>query len=71
MTDKKSSKRNIPLTLEQYFANLAEHYPEVKELHSLWMLLRKDLEDRLPHSRSTFVHYSLHDANPLVYPLSF
>lgn len=62
MTDKKSSKRNIPLTLEQYFANLAEHYPEVKELHSLWMLLRKDLEDRLPHSRSTFVHYSLHDA---------
>ncbi len=51
----------MPLTLEQHFKSLADQYPEVLELHSLWMLFRKDLEDRLPHSRTVFVHYSLHD----------
>ncbi len=53
---------NMPLTLEQHFKDLSDQYLEVLELHSLWMLLRKDLEDRLPHSRTVFVHYSLHDA---------
>lgn len=62
MIDRKLTKRNVPLTLEQYFSSLAEHYPDVRDMHSLWLLLRKDLEDRLPHSRSIFVHYSLHDA---------
>lgn len=62
MIDKKYNKGNIPLTLEQFFSHLAELYPEVRDMYSLWQLLRKDLEDRLPHSRSTFVHYSLHDA---------
>lgn len=57
-----NSKANMPLTLEQHFKWLAEQYPDVQDLHSLWLLLRKDLEDRLPHSRGVFVHYSLHDA---------
>lgn len=52
----------MPLTLEQHFKVIADNYPEVVDLHSLWLLLRKDLEDRLPHSRNIFVHYSLHDA---------
>lgn len=52
---------NMPLTLEQHFEHLAEQINEVQELHSLWCLLRKDLEDRLPLSRGVFVHYSLHD----------
>ncbi len=56
------SELNMPLTLEQHFKNLADQYPEVLELHSLWMLLRKDLADRLPYSQTVFVHYSLHDA---------
>lgn len=56
------SQSIMPLTLEQHFKWLAEQYSDVQDLHSLWLLLRKDLEDRLPHSRSVFVHYSLHDA---------
>lgn len=52
----------MPLTLEQHFEYLADSHPDVRDLHSLWLLLRKDLEDRLPHSRGVFVHYSLHDA---------
>ena len=55
-------KVNMPLTLEQHFEYLADSHPDVRDLHSLWLLLRKDLEDRLPHSRGVFVHYSLHDA---------
>lgn len=57
-----NSKTNMPLTLEQHFKHLADFHPDVRDLHSLWLLLRKDLEDRLPHSRGVFVHYSLHDA---------
>lgn len=54
---------NIPLTLEQHFAWLSKNYPGVQDLHSLWLLLRRDLEDRLPYSRGVFAHYSLHDAS--------
>lgn len=53
---------NMPLTLEQHFEHLSEERKEVRELHSLWLLLRKDFEDQLPLSRGVFVHYSLHDA---------
>lgn len=63
MRDTTTIYGNMPLTLERHFADLAERHMEVHEVHSLWLLLRKDLEDRLPHSRSVFVHYSLHDAN--------
>lgn len=54
---------NMPLTLEQHFACLSKNYPSVQNLYSLWLLLRKDLEDRLPYSQGTFAHYSLHDAS--------
>lgn len=63
MEDTSTVYGNMPLTLERHFADLAKQHMEVHEVHSLWLLLRKDLEDRLPHSRSVFVHYSLHDAN--------
>ncbi|WP_437124406.1 HD domain-containing protein [Acutalibacter caecimuris] len=56
------SSNNLPLTLEDHFENLASASPRVKNLHSLWVLFRKDMEDLLPHSRSVYVHYSLHDA---------
>lgn len=52
----------LPITLENHFENLAEESPRVKNLHSLWVLFRKDMEDLLPHSHSVYVHYSLHDA---------
>lgn len=58
-----TSEPNMPLTLEQHFAFLSKNYPGVQDLHSLWLLLRKDLEDRLPYSRGVFAHYSLHDAS--------
>ncbi len=51
----------LPITLENHFENLAEESPRVKNLHSLWVLFRKDMEDLLPHSHSVYVHYSLHD----------
>lgn len=57
------AEANIPLTLEQHFAYLSKNYPGVQDLYSLWLLLRKDLEDRLPYSRGVFAHYSLHDAS--------
>ncbi len=59
-------KANLPLTLEQHFTCLAKHYPDIQDIQnllSLWHLLRKDLEDRLPYSRGVFAHYSLHDAS--------
>lgn len=57
------AEANMPLTLEQHFACLSKTYPGVQDLHSLWLLLRRDLEDRLPYSRGVFAHYSLHDAS--------
>lgn len=53
---------NMPLTLEQHFKQLAEQRSDVRDLYSLWNLLRKDLTDKLTCSRGVFVHYSLHDA---------
>lgn len=62
MMESNSMLTNLPLTLERHFEILAKESPAVENLHSLWVLLRKDLEDMLPLSRNTFVHYSLHDA---------
>lgn len=52
---------NMPLTLEKHFERLAESYPGVKELHSLWILLKERIEKHLSSSRGVFVTYSLHD----------
>lgn len=54
---------NMPLTLEHHFEDLAHAYENVKELYSLWILLRKKIEDKLTYSRSVFVTYSLHDVS--------
>ncbi len=54
-------KINMPLTLEKHFEELAELNPDVKNLHSLWILLKKDLIDELKNTRGIFVHFSLHD----------
>lgn len=52
---------NMPMTLETHFQNLAQIFPSVKELHSLWILLRKQIEEKLVYSTGVFVNYSLHD----------
>ncbi len=62
MMEKDGLQTYLPLTLEAHFEMQAKESPAVENLHSLWVLLRKDLEDMLPLSRNTFVHYSLHDA---------
>lgn len=62
MMEKSNSQTSLPLTLEMHFEMMAKESSAVENLHSLWVLLRKDLEDMLPLSRNTFVHYSLHDA---------
>lgn len=54
---------SMTLTLEKHFENLAQFYPGVREMHSLWVLLKKRMEDELLQSRSVFVHYSLHDGS--------
>ena len=52
---------NMPITLEEHLERLAWRYPEVQEVQSLWLLLKKRLEQELIHSATVFVNYSLHD----------
>lgn len=54
---------NMPFTLERHFEELREREESVKELHSLWVMLKKHIEDEISHSRNVFVNYSLHDAS--------
>lgn len=54
---------SMPMTLEKHFENLAKNYPTVEEIYSLWMLLKKRIEDELIRSRSIFINYSFHDAS--------
>lgn len=58
-----SKNCSIPMTLEKHFKNLAENHPAIREIHSLWVLLKKRIEDKLVHSRSIFVNYSFHDGS--------
>ena len=58
---KKEYGYHMPIDLEKHLENLAESYPKVRELHSLWLLLRKRIEEELTHCSSIFVNYSLHD----------
>lgn len=52
---------NMPMTLEKHFENLAQLYPAVQDLYSLWTLLKRQLEEKLIYSCSVFVNYSNHD----------
>lgn len=63
MRYKNTEMYNMPLTLERHFSNLAQYYPNVQDLHGLWRLLKKRIEDKLIHSRGVFVNYSLHDGS--------
>lgn len=56
-------KYNMPLTLEMHFEDLASRYDSVKELLSLWVLLKKKLEEELSNSKNVFVNFSLHDSS--------
>lgn len=51
----------MPLTMERHFNTLAQDYPAVAELYSLWILLKKRIEEQLIHSSGIFANYSLHD----------
>ncbi|MCM1183314.1 MAG: hypothetical protein NC337_08070 [Roseburia sp.] len=55
------SDYNMPLTLERHFENLSQSHLEVRELYSLWALLKKQIEEQLIHSSGVFASYSLHD----------
>lgn len=46
-----NKKYNMPLTLEIHFEELANRYETVKELHSLWILLKKRLIEELSNSK--------------------
>ena len=58
----REGRASMPLTLEQHFEILAQQRSDVRDLYSLWNLLRKDLEDKLAYSQGIFVHFSLHDS---------
>ena len=47
MMEKDGLQTHLPLTLEAHFEMQAKESPAVENLHSLWVLLRKDLEDML------------------------
>ena len=45
MMEKDGLQTHLPLTLEAHFEMQAKESPAVENLHSLWVLLRKDLEE--------------------------
>ena len=51
------------ITLESRFKQWSEEDCAVEELYSLWKLLKKRMEDKLIHSQSIFVNFSLHDGS--------
>lgn len=59
--EKNKKHYNIPLTLEEHFENLRCINQSIRELHSLYELLKRRLMNRLNDSRSVFVNFSLHD----------
>lgn len=61
MPIKDTYRYNMPVTLEKHFENLAQGYPAVQELYSLWTLLKKQIEEKLIYSSGVFVNYSHHD----------
>lgn len=64
MSSENQNNYNVPVSLESHFKHLqSQDETSVKELYSLYELLKKRLEDRMIASRSTFVNYSLHDAS--------
>lgn len=63
MTSGRLQMYNMPLTLEKHFENMVNYYPDVKELHGLWLLLKKRMKDKLTYSRNVFFNYSLHDGS--------
>lgn len=53
----------MPLTLEAHFKELLEQDPSVEHVHSLFVLLKNDLEKELQNTKYVFVNYSLHDGS--------
>lgn len=64
MIETKTTIDTMPASLEGHFRELqSQNDHSIKELYSLYELLKKRLEDRMLTSRSTFANYSLHDAS--------
>ena len=64
MVETKTNIYMMSMSLERHFRELqAQNDNSIKELYSLYELLKKRLEDRMLTSRSTFANYSLHDAS--------
>lgn len=64
MSSENQNNYNVPVSLESHFKDLqSQDETSIKELYSLYELLKKRLEERMVASRSTFVNYSLHDAS--------
>ena len=63
MGEKFEKYYKMPITLEKHFENLREQSDAVKELHSIYDLLKNRLEKELPDSHQVFYSLSYHDAS--------
>lgn len=55
-------KYNMQLTLEEHFQAFSNEYEQVREVYSLWIILKKDISEKLNNVSRTFPYYSKHDA---------
>lgn len=56
-------QNNMMFTLEEHFKNLSEKYEQVREVYSLWVLLKKDISEKLNNVYRSFPYFSKHDAS--------
>ena len=50
-------------TLEEHFKDYSDKYEQVSEVYSLWILLKKDLSEKLNNVYRTFPYFSKHDVS--------
>ena len=58
-----SHSYRLPITLEKHFENLCVQNPAVRELHSIYELTKKRLEQELTDTHNAFFSFSYHDAS--------
>lgn len=50
-------------TLEEHFKSYSEKYEQVREIYSLWTLLKKDISEKLNNVYRVFPYFSKHDVS--------
>lgn len=58
-----TNKFNMQITLEEHLYHMSIEYNTVKEIYSLWLILKKDLEAKMNNANFVFPFYSRHDSS--------